>query len=69
MQIKTELKTYRIDYLCEECATPVETYNHIFGTRWEHKCPKCGAKCVLSKAYPYIVYEDTDNITDITNYN
>lgn len=63
---KTELKTYRIDYLCDDCKVPVHSVygsTNAIGTKFHHVCPKCKKQYDFGYdiRYPHFQYEDLNH--------
>jgi hypothetical protein len=65
-EVKTLLKTYRVEKKCEVegCNGEVETTTSqasetIMGlpTMYKHQCNLCGTQVTLAQAYPHLVYE------------
>ena len=65
MEIKTNVKTYRVDYRCDQCKQEnmVDTGKSIYvgGVMYEHQCPMCGFRKNLNCKYPKLVYEKDEN--------
>lgn len=67
--VKTELKTFRIDYFCDECLTPIKAIygdRGLIGTKWHHQCPKClkWYKFDNDVEFPRIEYVDLKECKD-----
>lgn len=63
-EIKVEIKSYRVSYLCEKC-----TYGDLVFTGlvqltdppfYEHLCNHCGNHEAFLKKYPAIVYSNEE---------
>lgn len=63
-EVKTELRTYRVDYFCHDCMyVPIKSTSgnsNSIGTKWYHECPKCKREYVFgyNVKYPRIEYEE-----------
>jgi hypothetical protein len=59
-EIKTEVKTYKVDILCSICDGVMHSTGVTFLTnpqKFEHKCTKCDYKESFIELYPTIKYE------------
>ena len=64
-ETKTEVKTYIVEYACDECndgklrpTGPMLAFNP---PQYPHKCNLCGAeKTFTNKRYPFEVYEKVE---------
>ena len=61
-EIKSEVKTYEIDMVCDKCGQgymrPVG--NIVLTTsplQYPHECTECGYMATYNKTYPYTAYE------------
>lgn len=73
-EIKTELKTYRVEYICDECKKGEMIYNNddigidfmgLIGSgkiEFSHVCNKCKCRKGLKEIYPKIAYEEKEGI-------
>lgn len=64
--IRTEVKTYRVDRMCDKCdkGLMIATGTGITRSRssWEHKCNRCGhTEMYEDLYYPKIEYVDIEN--------
>ena len=62
MEIKQEVKTYEVDYECDECETgklrPLGSVLPTDPPQYPHQCTGCdNKKTFTDKLYPYTVYE------------
>lgn len=55
MEIKTEVKTYRVEMQCDKCVQGVmlHTNPYMGEQNIEHKCSNCGVIAFYNKQYPY----------------
>ena len=63
MEIKIEVKTFKVILECDECKDGIMIYNGIVLTsnppQFPHICNKCGEKKnIRGKKYPYIKTEE-----------
>lgn len=59
-QIKTEVKAYNIEMLCNKCdgtMLPTGRSFLIFPPTYEHKCNKCNYTESFTEIYPKITFE------------
>jgi len=61
METKKEVKTYSIDYVCEECGDGnMRPEGHVLTTypaRYPHKCTSCGHMETFKITYPHVITE------------
>ena len=61
-EIKTEVKTYQIDYVCDECGCgylrPTGEALLTHPPKYPHKCKTCGFKKTFKNKYPTVVTEE-----------
>ena len=60
---RREVKTYKVELICDECGTPMEFTGVVLTTypgQYEHRCPKCGRTASPTCAYPITEYEYID---------
>ena len=59
---RTEVRTYRIDLICDECGgrmAPTGQALMSYPVQYPHKCEKCGAGItVRGNQYPCLIYDD-----------
>ena len=59
-ELKTEIKSYRVTFLCEECNEGDMVYTGMELTSnppwYTHRCNKCGEYKNFRRRYPGIVY-------------
>lgn len=63
MEIKTEVKTIRLQQYCDDCKYEEMVCTRVllsYPEQYVHQCPKCKREKTLSKRYPCIEYEATD---------
>ena len=62
MEIKAEVKTYKVDYLCDECKVGyMRPTGRAFPThpmKFQHKCTNCENTKTFLEAYPVTRYEN-----------
>lgn len=62
-ETKTEVKTFKVEYVCDECGE--ETLKHEGGAllssppQYRHRCSNCGCSRTFLKIYPHIKHEYT----------
>jgi len=62
---KREVKTYNVDYICDECGKGKMKLEGScltsFPTQYPHICDNCGASMTFTKTYyPHVIYEKID---------
>ena len=63
-EIKTEVKVYKIEYVCDECKDgfllPTGRELLSYPPQYPHKCsnPLCNRQITFRQRYPRTVYED-----------
>lgn len=62
MEVKREVKTTQVDYICPNCETGelISTEESLLSTippRYPHKCNECKFTYVLDNKYPHYEYE------------
>lgn len=59
IEIKTELKIFQVDNLCDKCKEQMEfdSSTLTFPMNYKYKCPKCGYEEVSQIKYPYMITE------------
>jgi len=63
-EIKTEVKVYKIDYVCDECKDgfllPTGVMLPTCPAQYPHKCSNslCNRQITFRNQYPRIVYDD-----------
>jgi uncharacterized Zn finger protein len=60
---RREVKTYKVDLICDECGTPMEFTGVVLTSypgQYVHKCPNCGRTESPACAYPITEYEYID---------
>ena len=62
MEIKTEVKTYRVSYQCDKCGKgemlQIGRFLMSDPPKFEHKCNKCGGIQIFTgKQYPVTICE------------
>lgn len=63
-EIKTEVKTFRIQMQCEKCdgeMTPTGIVFDSFPPQYGHSCNECGFSKNIQHRYPRVVHEDVSN--------
>lgn len=58
-EVQTEVKTFTIDYECDDCGGDVKylgTYNPTNPPKCHHECAECGKRYVFLTTYPKTVY-------------
>lgn len=64
---RREVRTYKVELICDECGVPMEFTGMVYTTypgQYEHRCPKCGRTSCPNCAYPIIEYEYVDEEKD-----
>lgn len=60
-EMKTEVKTYKVTYTCDECREgemkPTGAPLMSNPAQYPHKCKKCGSEKTFRSKYPKIVHE------------
>lgn len=60
-EFKCEVKTYKIDYICDICENgELESTGEIIQEnppKYDHKCNSCGEHAYMIKRYPYTTEE------------
>lgn len=64
---KTEVKTIRVEYLCDSCSHPVESkvgVTNSWGTVWHHECVNCKRFYTfdIDEQFPRVEYLDLNVI-------
>jgi hypothetical protein len=61
MEIKTEVKTYRVEMQCDRCKegkmVPTRQVYLCSPPKYPHKCNSCEFLATYSKNYPYVSHE------------
>lgn len=60
---RREVKTYKVDLICDECGTPMEFTGVVLTSypgQYVHKCPNCGRTESPACVYPITEYEYID---------
>jgi hypothetical protein len=62
MERRTEVKTYQVDYICDDCESGVMAFTGrtllSHPPQYEHQCTQCGmTRYFRGVTYPKIVYE------------
>jgi hypothetical protein len=72
MEVKNEVKTVRVDYLCPKCEKgflrPTGQVLSSNPPQYPHKCnnPDCDYyETFMGKTYPYIIHENINNLTSL----
>lgn len=66
MEKKVEVKQFRVNYLCDDCGTPIKCKggnSNTHGTRWIHICPNCHQSYSdfdYNIVYPHFEYEEIE---------
>lgn len=64
---KREVRTYKVELICDECGVPMEFTGMMltsYPPQYPHKCPKCGKHETVFECYPKIEYEYVDEEKD-----
>lgn len=67
MEIKNEVKVFKIKMICEDCIPygaeylPTNTISFSNPPKYEHKCNRCGDIKIFDCVYPKIVYTEIEN--------
>lgn len=73
MEIKTEVKTFKIQKQCPSCKTGFLIANgSVFPMSspiFSHNCDSCNLVFTFSKAYPYFEYEPIKNDSTTSENN
>lgn len=60
-EMKTRVKMYSVEYVCDECRKGVMQSTGITLTsnppQYPHRCNKCGAEQTFMECYPYTTRE------------
>lgn len=60
-EIKQEVKTFEVDYICDECGKgKMRNAGFVLDSnppQYPHRCKECGAKKTFYHTYPRTVYE------------
>ena len=60
-EVKRELKTYRVYYICDYCKKGKVVFKGLLtgdGTKYVHKCSYCTKQFEFSTIYPHLDYEE-----------
>ena len=60
-EVRTEVKTFVVDYKCEKCGHEMKQEDIVYATyppRYPHICHNCGHRETLDRAYPYVDYKE-----------
>ena len=72
-EVKKSMKVFEVMGKCPECGGELETDNNVLLTyppKYKYTCCKCNKEFITTKAYPYIVYEETDdNMKERNNFS
>lgn len=59
VEIKRELRTYRVFYICDKCKKGKQVFQGLASTEgYVHICEYCKHKQGLDAQYPYLEYEE-----------
>lgn len=62
MEQKTEVKVYKVDYICDECKVGKMKWRGItltsYPPQYPHTCEKCGATQNLLYNYPHTEHRE-----------
>jgi hypothetical protein len=73
MEVKNEVKTIRVDFLCPKCekgflrptGNVLTTYPAQYPPQYPHKCnnPDCDYVQTFGNVYPYVIHEPINLLT------
>jgi hypothetical protein len=69
MEVRTEVKQFIVEWVCEECKlgnmVPTGQANLVQPPMFEHVCQKCKAKKFFAKRYPGMVVQKLTDVVPV----